>query len=141
MTDNKTSTHLRRLVLVTSASLAVAMLGGCAGLAPLPANSDFGPRPVAYEEAIKTHMERSLKDPDSARYRFGQPRKGYANKGMAFGGQVIFVGYIVPVQINAKNSFGGYTGFKPFQAMVYGGTRGVLGLFDGASHPLVHEVE
>lgn len=131
---------MRPLMIAPLLALAT-LLGGCAGLAPLPPNPDFGPPPVAYEESIKAHMETMLKDPESARYRFGQPRKGYANRGMAYGGQVLFVGYVVPVQVNAKNSFGGYTGFKPYQALVYGGTRGVKGVFEGSSHPLVHEVE
>lgn len=131
---------MRQLMIAAPMAMAI-LLSGCAGLAPLPPNADFGPPPVAYEEAIKAHMEAKLKDPDSAKYRFGQPRKGYANKGMALGGQVIFVGYVVPFQVNAKNSFGGYTGFKPFQALVHGGERGVKGVFDGDSHPLVHEME
>jgi hypothetical protein len=49
-----------------------------------------------------------LKDPVSAQYRFSEPRKGLLKPWS--GGK--FYGYLVLTAINAKNSYGGYTGFK-----------------------------
>lgn len=127
----------------TPVCVAVASLSltACASLQPLPASADFGPPPVGFEAAITARMAPHLKDSESARYRFGPPRKGYRNQPIISGGEVSFVGYIVPFQINAKNGFGGYNGFKPYQAMVYGGSGGVYGVDQGANHPLIHVVE
>ena len=54
-------------------------------------------------------MARQLKDPYSAKYTFEEPRKGMCKDGLLLGGEKHY-GYIVPVTINAKNSYGGYTG-------------------------------
>jgi len=73
--------------------------------------ADFGLPPVNYEYDIKNLMSNLLKDPNSAIYEFGDPRKGYIKDGWAAGGKVRY-GYIVPVSVNAKNSYGGYAGKK-----------------------------
>jgi len=62
-----------------------------------------------------------LKDPESARYRFGTPKKAYVNEGLAYGGGVAWYGWLVDVAVNAKNSFGGYTGAKPYVALFKNG--------------------
>lgn len=101
--------------------------------------SDYGSPPQGYEEAIKVHFEKVLKDPESARYRFGQPIKAYANEGLAYGGKVTWVGYLVDVQVNAKNSFGGYVGFKPYMVL-FSGNR-IVRYIEGKDHVLVHRME
>lgn len=70
------------------------------------ANADYGPRPETYEELVKAWAEQNLKDPESARYnRISKPRKEFmvANLKPVFG-------WSVCADINAKNSYGGYTG-------------------------------
>lgn len=73
------------------------------------ANADYGSYPSDYQEIIKKYLTRNLKDPESARYsEYTKPRKEHAvenvNKKQAI------YGYSVCVLINAKNSYGGYTG-------------------------------
>jgi hypothetical protein len=60
-------------------------------------------------------MPGQLKDPYSAVYKFEQPRKGFAQDGALAGGKRHY-GWIMPVWINAKNSFGGYTGYQQYVA-------------------------
>lgn len=94
------------------AILILAVLTGCASVSPKElAAADFGAYPTDYENVIKNYAGRALKDPYSAVYRFETPRKGVAQDGIAMGGKKHF-GWIVPVIINAKNDFGGYTGEK-----------------------------
>ena len=81
------------------------------------ATVDFGSKPVNYEENIKNIIGAKLKDPFSAQYKFGNPRKGYRKGGLTFD---IAYGWIVPVQVNAKNSFGGYVGFENLYFMISG---------------------
>lgn len=69
-------------------------------------NADYGPRPENYEALIKEWAEQNLKDPESARYgKISKPRKEFmvANLKPSFG-------WSVCADINAKNSYGGYTG-------------------------------
>ncbi|MFA6186847.1 MAG: hypothetical protein WC770_06530 [Phycisphaerae bacterium] len=68
--------------------------------------ANYGECPLYYEQAIKSLMSTTLKDPYSAQYRFEAPYKGYANRG--FRGREY--GWIVTVGINAKNSYGAYIG-------------------------------
>lgn len=86
------------------------LLGGCA-LPPSPeelANADFGSYPSNYEATIRSYMSTRLKDPYSAQYQFlNAPQRGF----QGFGGAKY--GYVVCAQVNAKNSFGGYTGGRP----------------------------
>lgn len=86
---------------------AVVATSGCA-MRPTQqemASADYGPYPSDYERTVKNHMNGVLKDPESARYDFFErPKPGWNGLGGAK------FGYIVCANINAKNSYGGYTG-------------------------------
>jgi hypothetical protein len=66
-------------------------------------NADYGTPPTDYQSKIIDFVKPLLKDPDSAKFTFDSlPRKGqyrYRN-----------YGYVVCAKVNAKNSYGGYTG-------------------------------
>jgi len=64
--------------------------------------------PDDYKEQIKKSMSRILKDPSSAKYQFSNCKKGRLFVGWLNGGSMY--GYLAKALINAKNSFGGYTG-------------------------------
>lgn len=75
-------------------------------------NADYGTYPFNHEETIKNYMALRLKDPTSAIYTFGrQPRSMWAGGGLS--GPIQY-GYGACAHINAKNSFGGYTGAKEY---------------------------
>jgi hypothetical protein len=75
--------------------------------------ANYGTPPSDYEARITGFMQQRLKDPESARYQFGHPQKGWCKDGLIYGGKSHF-GWIIPVRVNAKNSFGGYTGFQSY---------------------------
>ena len=88
-------------------ALAASMIGlaGCATPPPSSNPDDYGPEPTNVEQIIRAYMDRALKDPGSAQVRFDRPlRRGW------YSGQY---GWVQCLQINAKNSFGGYNGFRP----------------------------
>lgn len=133
---------IARLTLATAISLAA--LGGVTGCASSyfakpAATADYGQAPADYEAAIKQHFEYLLKDPESARYRIGTPRKAYGNHAGIQGGGIRWTGYLVKVQVNAKNGFGGYAGYKPYLVLFSGNT--IDKVVPGESHVLIHEVE
>jgi hypothetical protein len=59
---------------------------------------------------------------------------------MIYGGEVVLAGYAIPVEVNAKNRLGGYTGFQEW-ACLYdrSGIRQCM-LGDIADNPLIHPV-
>lgn len=72
---------------------------------------DFGTPPVHYREAIIRYFDDRLKDPRSAIYDFGIPER-YWLKHTNLLENELRCGYLVKVAVNAKNSFGAYTGKK-----------------------------
>jgi hypothetical protein len=105
-------------VLVTVTITAAVYLSGCrANNTPFPtteqmATSDFGrPLTVDWQEAIKGWFTTHLKDPLSAQYVFkGAPQKGYIHTVF----NTTMFDYLTVVEVNYKDSYGGYVGFLPY---------------------------
>ena len=99
--------------------LAMVFLTSCASMPTQQelANADYGAYPDNYEQIIKSYLEQRLKDPYSAEYRHIRgPEKRWARL-FAQGNY----GYSVCYIINAKNSFGGYMGYKTHNFIIYNG--------------------
>lgn len=107
-------------------TIAVTAMVGC-NLTPdtIPAGVDCGQEPTQTqaEAAAQVWVQHAgLKDPGSAQVRNVQilGKRGMYN-GLVNGGGYSY-GWMVQFEVNAKNSFGGYVGFK---------TRQVLRMPDG----------
>lgn len=118
---------MRKLFLATliiSASSAFAGLSGCAS-APTAQQiqaADYG-LPIAQSEAQKIATEwfnNRLKDPMSAVYEWGVVTQGHSNKVPLLGLDAVF-GYQLLVSVNAKNSYGGYTGKQRYMLLLKNG--------------------
>lgn len=72
------------------------------------------------EQQAEQFLKRRLKDPGSAIFEWGQFGKGWFREAPIDGGALKF-GYMLHANINAKNSFGGYTGMKPHLFIFYNG--------------------
>lgn len=84
----------------------------------LPRNLNYGPSPKNYAAEVVSLLKSELKDPDSVQIKsITKPRRGYASYG--FGTKEY--GWHVDVTYNAKNSYGGYTGYETRQYIYNGG--------------------
>lgn len=91
------------------------LLVGCAGQFETPSDeTDFVLSPPDYEAKIHRWFRYKLKDYGSAKLEFGQPIRGYGSESLLRGGGIAWAGYYVTVNVNGKNSWGAYTGFKPY---------------------------
>ena len=76
---------------------------------------DYGSYPRNYEKLIKRHLAQTLIDPHSVMYGgFTRPRKYlhvHKNQYVAAGQISYYPSYMVCARVNAKNSYGGYTGW------------------------------
>ncbi len=114
-------------------ALALALLlGACASPAPTPvelASADYGAS-ISQDEAVakaKQFFSRYLKDSFSAQYEWGKVDQGWLRHAPIHGGVVVY-GYILDVNVNAKNAFGAYTGWKPYRfAFKNGGIETIYG--------------
>ncbi len=102
--------------------VSILYLGGCASLpAKLPTNeeiqqADYGQPNGGFskgdaEKIAKVLVTYDLKDPDSAKYIVSNMYPGYMKSSFLKDGKVHY-GYLLDVDVNAKNSYGGYTGYK-----------------------------
>lgn len=85
-------------------------LAGCASApsAQEKAAADYGAPPTDYEKSIRDYLQTALKDPYSYDMKIlFEPRKDWT----AFLSKKTY-GYAVCANVNAKNSFGAYGGFK-----------------------------
>lgn len=73
------------------------------------------------EDAARAFLKRYLKDPESAEMDWGTVQKRWLREAPINGGKLKF-GYMLTANINAKNSFGAYTGYKPYQFFFFNGT-------------------
>ena len=103
-------------ILITAIFLGVFALTGCATQKQETYytltqeeidNSHPEKLPNNYKSLIHNFFTTALKDPDSAKYIFYKPVRAYTAST-----KVVF--WMVRVDVNAKNSYGGYTGYKPF---------------------------
>lgn len=68
--------------------------------------ADVGTQPNNYQALVESAVREKLKDPDSAKFsNFTNPRKEVMVENHNF-----IYGYSTCVLVNAKNSYGGYTG-------------------------------
>jgi hypothetical protein len=103
--------------------LCVLLLVSCVGpptqqeLAAAVTATGYGePLTIDWQAAIKQWFFTTLKDPLSAQYVFSQPVKGAARVITPNGSKVV-PGYRVIVQVNGKNSYGAYVGFRQYSFM------------------------
>lgn len=106
-------------------ALATAMLSGCMQDYYRPDTSNIAPTdygsPIAQadaEAAAKEFLNARLKDAGSAIYQCYPVTTGVERDALIYGGGV-WAGYELRCGVNAKNSFGGYTGFEPFTFMFH----------------------
>lgn len=101
--------------------LSVFLVTGCASK-PTPEQiqaADYGASVYQddAEKAVKSFFDVYLKDPESARYSFGEVYRGYM-VGSVFEGRKVEGGFLLDVTVNAKNSYGGYVGAKPYKFLI-----------------------
>lgn len=90
------------------------------GWKPDTENADYGAYPTNYVDLIKSWYMNNLKDPDSAKFvHFSRPRKEHAITNQ-FNKEAMF-GYSVCATVNAKNSYGGYTGGRTMWFLIRNG--------------------
>ena len=107
------------IALRTTFVLACLALAGCVSTSVPPptradvAAADVGPMPEDYREQIAAALKIMLKDPESARVEYiGEPLKDYTTR---LNDASVSFGWRVRVNVNAKNSYGGYTGWSEYQ--------------------------
>lgn len=116
---------MKKVLLATALAMSVSAIAGCAPRPPSQveiSSANYGQLPADYQSQIKNYFNTVLKDPESARYTFQPTFKGYSQNGsLATNPGMATYGYVTPVLVNAKNSYGGYTGNQSYAFLFSGG--------------------
>jgi hypothetical protein len=132
-------------VVLCAATILLAITAPVTAQKAVEALPDLGPDPADPIAETKLIMADILRDPDSARYRFGGIHQAHCKGGLA--GKEWY-GYAASIDVNATNAMGGYSGYQPYTILfvngkawraiegadfgAYGPAKGLLGLGGGA---------
>ena len=111
---------MMKLTLLVASALFTASAVSAGPIKRVISVGELGPQPRDILAGVKAIGQTYLKDPDSAQYEIGSVLPGYCKKGLFQGKGVAWQGWAVNVLINAKNSYGGYTGFEPHTVLFVG---------------------
>ncbi len=82
-------------------------------------NKDYGELPKEHKQITELFIKSQLKDPDSAKFKHLEPTEcNFLSKDEA---KKTLYGWCIRYYYNAKNSFGGYVGYKLMEERWYQG--------------------
>lgn len=136
-----------RIRITTALLLLVGVVSGCAtGPTQYQLDmADYGLRPdeTVARSAATMRVQAALKDPSSAIFTWGTIHRSWFREDK-WGSEIRYA-WKLPFHVNAKNSYGGYTGRKPYTYYFRGNTmvgftvyyKGLSssGEFDGIAWP------
>ena len=133
---------MKALVLASLLCIAASCKSGPPTAEEL-ANADYG-NPISQEDAeslAEGWLNQYLKDPMSAQIQWQPVSPGWFRDAPIAGGGLNW-GYKLDGSVNAKNSFGGYVGARPYYFMFYNGVlKHVYGQKDLDGMPYVGKLQ
>jgi len=87
---------------------------------PIQHTSGYGYPPTSYRERIKSYFSTKLKRADKASYTFSTPQRAYKRKGLAYGGDIEWKGWLVDVAIATPSRTGRLQTPKPYMVLFKG---------------------
>jgi hypothetical protein len=114
-----------RLLKTIPTILLAATLASCAS-GPTPnqlSSADYGSAqsPQDCKRVAENFIKSRLKDPSSAQFTHNDCHKDWVHADPALSIPLEF-GYLQSGQYNAKNSYGGYTGFSDYKMLIINGS-------------------
>jgi hypothetical protein len=131
--------------------LAVGLISGCVPAAkptiglgtgigiPQGSNSAYGLEPSRYQMAIKNYFSTKLTRGEQGQYRFGEPKRAYKQKGLAYGGDLAWKGWLVETSVSTPSRTGRYLTPKPYMVLFKG--EQIVEHILGNSHKLLTKVD
>ena len=141
-------THLlNAFVVATIASFLV----GCVSAQPKPKTpikptigdpvhmAEYGYPPSNYQTLIKNYFSNKIKRAKLASYRFSKPQRAYKRKGLAYGGEIAWKGWLVDVLIATPSRSGRMMSPKPYMVLFNGSA--IVEDILGSEHQLITRVK
>ena len=100
---------------------------------------EYGRPPRNYASAIRDYFSSRLKHPEGASFQISAPKRAYKQKGLAYGGDVAWKGWLVKTAISEQSRTGRYHSPKPYMVL-FSGDQIVEDIL-GSSHKLITIVD
>ena len=84
--------------------------------------SEYGSPPQNYRATIKNYFANKIKRPNMASFVFSKPHRAYKRKGLAYGGDIVWKGWIVDVSIATQSRLGRLQTPRPHMVLFNGST-------------------
>ena len=114
-----------KFVVLPFLFLVMFLMSGCATVEIIPEenqSTEAGAYPENYKELVNQYFDNRLKEPYTAKFRFiEKPARALQRFPSGPEGDNRHLGYLVYVDVNAKNSYGGYTGWEEFRFLIRDG--------------------
>ena len=114
-------------LIAATVLVASSLISGCASTGMPTATEQkaayHGPEPTTLQiqNAINSHLAKTLKDPYSAMIKdISKPVQSHIRGAMIEGYPVTY-GWLLTFSVNAKNSYGGYTGYQKYTLLLRDG--------------------
>ncbi|MBU1668027.1 hypothetical protein KKC13_06370 [bacterium] len=100
---------------------------------------EYGARPSNYVTSIQSYFSTKLPRAQNAKYKFSQPKRAYKRKGLAYGGEVDWKGWLVETSIATPSRTGKLLTPKPYMVLFTGNQ--IVEHILGNSHKLLTKVD
>ncbi len=110
----------RKIILALAVTAFFAAPANAKKRPPAVTLGELGASPANILPGVQAIAQSYLKDPYSAQYQIGSVFPGYCKEGWLKGNGIAWKGWAVNVLINARNSYGGYTGYLPHTVLFVG---------------------
>ena len=135
---NVLATERQHVRLIVVFAAMVLILTGCAAAFERPSDpASYGQAPAWHETTVRAYFERELRIPISSIRKIGPPLRAYANRGLAYGGKVVWAGYLVDVEVLELN--GQQSNVRPY--IVFFRNHRIVQHMTGTCHVLVHRID
>lgn len=102
-------------------------------------SSEYGLKPKHYQSAIKNYFSSKLKRGNQAKYKYGFPKRAYKKKGLVYGGDLAWKGWLVETSVSTPTRTGRYLTPKPYMVLFKG--EQIVEHILGNSHKLLTKVD
>ena len=121
-------------------SIGVPIHGGVNASNPSSASSSlYGKAPHAYASSIKSYFSTKLKRGSESQYKFSTPKRAYKRKGLAYGGDIAWRGWLVETLVATPSRTGRLLTPKPYMVLFSG--EQIVEHILGNSHKLLTKVD
>jgi len=104
-----------------------------------PINVEYGARPFNYVTSIQSYFSTKLPRAKNAKYKFSEPKRAYKRKGLAYGGEIDWKGWLVETSIATRSRTGRLLTPKPYMVLFKGNQ--IVESILGNSHKLLTKVD